>query len=118
MNRSALLPALTAAVTLLLVACAAEEGTGLDTLPPIRTTTTTTTTIVELCPVTKYYTVKAGDNLAAIATAFAVPASEIVRRNNLADGGQILQIGQELLIPADIEVVAELPTPPPTTAAP
>ena len=53
---------------------------------------------------------KSGDNIAEIARSFEVPASEIVRLNNLPDNGQIIQVGQILEIPTDVVLVEELPT--------
>lgn len=99
-----------------LASCGAEQSNALDTLPPIRTTTTippSTTLPPDLRR--KFYEVKAGDNLSEIARSFGVPASEIVKLNGLANGGQVLQIGQVLEIPQDVVLVEELPEAPSTT---
>lgn len=118
MRRLILLPAALAILTVASVACGGDEGGALDTLPPIRTTTTMSTTTTTIDTRRKFYEVKPGENLAMIAASFDVPASEIVRINDLPDGGQVLQIGQVLEIPTDIVLVEELPDPPSTTAGP
>lgn len=117
MRRLILLPA-AATGLLALVACGDDGGAGLDTLPPIRTTTTQSTTSTTVDTRRKFYEVKPGDNLAEIARSFGVPASEIARLNELADGGQVLQIGQLLEIPTDIVLIEELPDDPTTTVGP
>ena len=109
MRRLILLPAVVAALTISSVACGGEEGGALDTLPPIRTTTTMSTTTTTIDTRRKFYEVKAGENLAMIARSFGVPAIEIVKINNLPDGGQVLQIGQLLEIPTDIVLVEDRP---------
>ena len=65
----------------------------------------------------RFYEVKPGDNLAVIARSFDVPASEIVRINQLVDGGETLQIGQILEIPTDVVMVESLPTDPPSSTS-
>jgi LysM repeat protein len=97
---------LAAAVT----ACGSGGGDALDTLPPIKTTSTTTTTTTTPDSRRRFYEVKSGDNIAEIARSFGVPASEIVKLNNLADNGQIIQVGQILEIPTDVVLIEELPT--------
>ncbi len=92
-----------------IAACGSDEGGALDTLPVIRTTTSTTTTSTVPDARRKFYEVKAGDNIADIARSFQVPRSEIVRINNLADDGAIIQIGQILEIPTDVVLVDTLP---------
>ena len=118
MRRLILLPALAGMLVVSTVACGGEEGDALDTLPPIRTTTTIEATTTTIDDRRKFYEVKPGDHLAKIASSFDVPASEIVRINNLPDGGQVLQIGQLLEIPTDIVLVEELPDPSETTLGP
>ena len=118
MRRLILLPALAGMLIVSAVACGGEEGDALDTLPPIRTTTTVEATTTTIDDRRKFYEVKPGDHLAKIASSFDVPASEIVRVNNLPDGGQVLQIGQLLEIPTDIVLVEELPDPSETTLGP
>jgi LysM repeat protein len=104
--------------SLAVVACATEDGSALDTLPPMRTTTTSSTTTTSIDDRRRFYEVKQGDNLALIASSFAVPASEIVKLNDLPGGGQLLQIGQILEIPQDVVLIEELPTPPESTLGP
>ncbi|MGA1053452.1 MAG: LysM peptidoglycan-binding domain-containing protein [Ilumatobacteraceae bacterium] len=116
--RRALLISLLILASTSIVACATEEGNALDTLPPIRTTTTSSTTTTSVDDRRRFYEVKSGDNLALIAASFGVPASEIVKLNDLPGGGQLLQIGQMLEIPQDVVLVEELPTPPETTLGP
>jgi LysM repeat protein len=53
---------------------------------------------------------------AVIARSFDVPPQEIVKLNNLVDGGQTLQIGQVLEIPTDMVLVESLPTVPPSSS--
>lgn len=61
-------------------------------------------------PVTaQKYTVKAGDTLSGIAQRFGVPMDAIAKANNLSDPNR-LQIGQELVIPAQAPAQAT-PTP-------
>lgn len=96
----------------LVAACGDATEDALATLPPIKTTTTTTTTTTTPDSRRIFYEVKPGDNIAEIARGFDVPASEIVRLNNLPDNGQIIQVGQMLEIPTDVVLVEELPTVP------
>lgn len=110
MRRVLVLTATIACLPAVAAACGSEPGDALDTLPPMITTTTTTTTTVPVDGRRKFYEVKAGDNIAEIARSFEVPASEIVRINNLPDDGQIIQVGQVLEIPLDVVLVDELPT--------
>lgn len=93
-----------------LASCGGPEGDALDTLPPISTTSTTTTTTTTPDSRRRFYEVKEGDNIAEIARSFQVPASEIVKLNNLPDNGQIIQVGQILEIPTDVVLIEELPT--------
>jgi LysM repeat protein len=99
-------------LTFVSTACGSEPSGAAETLPPIRTTTSTTTTTTTPDSRRRFYEVKPGDNLAVIARAFDVPASEIVKLNNLSDGGQTLQIGQILEIPPDVVMIESLPTTP------
>ena len=118
MHRAVLLPTVVVALlTLLAPACGPAASGSAETLPPIRTTTSTTTTTTTPDSRRRFYEVKPGDNLAVIARSFDVPATEIVRINNLVDGGETLQIGQVLEIPADVVMVDELPTEPTTSSS-
>jgi LysM repeat protein len=118
MHRAVLLPVGVVVVVLLLVAACGPEASGAaETLPPIRTTTSTTTSTTTPDSRRKFYEVKRGDNLAVIARSFEVPASEIVRINQLVDGGETLQIGQILEIPTDVVLVESLPTEPPSSTS-
>lgn len=109
---------LAAAVLAIVIAGCGDEPSGsAGTLPPIKTTTSTTTTTTEPDNRRRFYEVKPGDNLAEIARSFEVPPGEIVRLNNLADGGETLQIGQILEIPRDVVLVESLPTEPPSSTS-
>jgi LysM repeat protein len=117
MRRAVLLPTVGVALLVLLAAACGPTASGAaETLPPIRTTSTTSTTTTTPDGRRRFYEVKRGDNLAVIAKSFDVPASEIVRINNLLDGGQTLQIGQILEIPTDVVMVYSLPTTPPSSS--
>jgi len=118
MHRAVIVPTGFVALVVLLISACGPEATGAaETLPPIRTTTSTSTTTTTPDSRRRFYEVKRGDNLAVIARSFDVPASEIVRINNLQDGGQTLQIGQILEIPTDVVMVENLPTEPPTSSS-
>lgn len=117
MRRLVLIPAAIATVAGALASCATEDSGAAGTLPPIRTTTSTSTTTTTPDSRRRFYEVKPGDNLSAIARSFEVPRSEIVRINNLADGGETLQIGQVLEIPADVVMIESLPTEPTTSSS-
>ena len=112
MRHSLLLPL--ALTTLILggSGCGSEPSGSADTLPPIRTTTSTTTTTTTPDSRRRFYEVKPGDNLAVIARSFDVFPAAIAELNNLADGGQTLQIGQILEIPTDVVLIESLPTEP------
>jgi LysM repeat protein len=101
--------------TLGLVACGTTDQASKETLPPIRTTTSTsapaTTTIPEG---TRFYVIKRGDTLAAIAASFSVTVQSIVDLNGL-ENADAIQAGQTLEIPSGIVVIDELPEPPTTT---
>ena len=118
MHRAVIIPTGIVAVVVSLASACGPAATGAaETLPPIRTTTSTSTTTTTPDSRRRFYEVKPGDNLAVIARSFDVPATEIVRINNLVDGGETLQIGQVLEIPADVVMVEELPTEPPTSSS-
>ena len=104
--------AFVALLMLVVPACGPSASGAAETLPPIRTTTSTTTTTTTPDSRRKFYEVKPGDNLAVIARSFDVPATEIVKLNQLLDGGETLQIGQILEIPQDVVMVETLPTEP------
>lgn len=101
--------------TLGLAACGTTDQASKETLPPIRTTTSTsapaTTTIPEG---TRFYVIKRGDTLAAIAASFSVTVQSIVDINGL-ENADAIQAGQTLEIPSGIVVIDELPEPPTTT---
>lgn len=118
MRRLTMPPVLAGLLLVSTVACAGDDDAALDTLPPIRTTTTMSTTTTTVDTRRKFYEVKPGENLAMIAASFGVPPSEIVRINDLPDGGQVLQIGQLLEIPTDIVLVEDLPDPKASSTAP
>ena len=65
----------------------------------------------------RFYEVKPGDNLAVIARSFDVSRPQIAELNNLADGGETLQIGQILEIPTDVVLIESLPTEPPSSTS-
>jgi LysM repeat protein len=98
-----LLPALLLGVAL--TACGDEGDAAVDTLPTIYTTTSTTTTTTTPDSRRRFWEVQQGENLAEIARAFCVPASEIVKLNNLPDNGNLIQVGQLLEIPTDVVLV-------------
>src|SRR5262245_11073602 len=106
-----------ALVMLIAPGCGPTASGAAETLPPIRTTTSTTTSTTTPDDRRRFYEVKPGDNLAVIARSFDVPAQEIVRINNLTDGGETLQIGQVLEIPTDMVLVESLPTDPPSSTS-
>jgi LysM repeat protein len=117
MHRALWLPVALALLTLSAPACGPSASGAAATLPPIRTTTSTTTSTTTPDMRRKFYEVKPGDNLAVIARQFEVPPQEIVRLNNLLDGGETLQIGQVLEIPTDVRMIYELPTDPPSSTS-
>jgi len=102
------------------VGCGTTDPASQERLPPIRTTTpTTTTTSTTIPPGQRFYTIKSGDTLAAIAASFQVPVVAIVDLNGL-DNPDDIQAGQTIEIPAGVVLVEELPEAPgpaPTTTA-
>jgi LysM repeat protein len=88
--------------------CGSASGSALDTLPPIRTTTSTTTTTTTPYTGRIFYLVKRGDNLSEIAKAYKVTSSSIMELNGLTT--DVLQVGQELEIPNNVRVDADLPS--------
>jgi LysM repeat protein len=103
-----LVPVVVAASMLSLASCGAGSGSALDTLPPIKTTTSTTTTTTTPYSGRIFYIVKRGDNLSEIARAYQVTANSIMELNGL--NTDVLQVGQELEIPNDVRLDAELPS--------
>src|SRR5690606_36794147 len=97
-RRLVLMPAVVATIALA-AGCGSTRAGADGTLPPMRTTTTTTTTTTTPDDRRKFYEVKPGDNLTDIARRAGVPASEIVKLNDLPDGGRVLQVGQVIEIP-------------------
>ena len=117
MHRLIALPLLACAVLVTVVACGGDDDAALDTLPPIRTTTTDPPTTT-LPPDRRriFYEVQPNDNLSEIARSYGVPREEIVKLNNLPDGGATLQIGQFIEIPNDMRLDTSLPNPTTTTS--
>jgi LysM repeat protein len=100
----------------LAVGCGTTDPASQERLPPIRTTTPTTTTTTTTLPAgQRFYTIKQGDTLAAIADSFQVPVVAIVDLNGL-DNPDDIQAGQTIEIPAGVVVVDELPAPPAAAA--
>lgn len=92
------------------VACGTTDEASRETLPPL-VTTTSTTNVTTTNPdegKTRFYEIKSGDSIAEIALAFGVPASEIIRINNI-ENPDTIQVGQIIQIPTDIVLVEELP---------
>ena len=93
---------LVAPAVLALAACGTTDQASKEPLPPIRTTTSTsapaTTTIPEGI---RFYIIKRGDTLAAIAASFSVTVQSIVDVNDLANADAI-QAGQTIEIPSDV----------------
>lgn len=115
MNRFALvlIPALVAGAAA--TACGDEGDAALDTLPAIYTTTSTTTTTTTPDSRRVFWEVQENENLSEIARKYCVPASEIVKLNNLPDNGNVIHVGQLLEIPTDVVVVNACES---TTSAP
>jgi LysM repeat protein len=93
-----------------LAACGTTDQASKETLPPIRTTTSTvapaTTTIPEGA---RFYKIKRGDTLAAIAASFNVTVQSIVDLNGL-ENADAIQADQTIEIPSNVVVIDELPT--------
>ncbi len=66
---------------------------------------TPTAVVTEIEPERLTYTVQQGDLLGGIAQTFGVPLGALIEVNNL-DNPDLIQIGQEILIPTDEEVAA------------
>ncbi|MDX2382358.1 MAG: LysM peptidoglycan-binding domain-containing protein [Acidimicrobiia bacterium] len=99
----------------LLAACGTTDEASKETLPPIRTTTSTEAPATSTIPEgTRFYVIKRGDTLAAIAASFSVTVQSIVDLNGLGNADAI-QSGQTVEIPTGIIVIDELPEPPSTT---
>lgn len=97
------------------VGCGTTDPASQERLPPIRTTlATTSTTSTSIPEGQRFYTVKRGDTLAAIAASLLVTVISIVELNGL-DNPDDIQAGQTLEIPSGIVVIDELPTPPTLT---
>ena len=98
--------------------CGGDEGSALDTLPPIRTTTSTTSTTVAVDERIRLYVVKEGENLSMIARAFEVPLDTLIDYNadEIGDPNTV-QPGTTLEIPPVI-LFDELPTPSSSTSEP
>jgi LysM repeat protein len=104
-----------APAVVLFAACGTTDEASKETLPPIRTTSSTsppaTTTIPDGV---RFYVIKRGDTLAAIAASFSVTVQSIVDLNGLVNANAI-QAGQTIEIPSGIIVIDDLPEPPSTT---
>jgi LysM repeat protein len=98
--------------TILPIAAAScgDDDQAAGTLPPIVTTTTTTTIFITTTTVQRFYIVKRGDTLGAIARAFQVRVADLQALNGIPNADDI-QAGQELQIPNGAVVVDALPTP-------
>jgi LysM repeat protein len=102
-------------VAVVAVGCGTTDSASQERLPPIRTTLATTSTTSTTIPEgQRFYTIKRGDTLAAIAASFEVTVISIVDINGL-DNPDDIQAGQTIEIPSGIVVVADLPTPPTLT---
>ena len=113
MHRLAAFAALAVSATLL-AACGDELDAAVDTLPPMQTTTTLASDTTTPDTRRKFYEVQAGDNVNDIARRAQVPASEIIRLNDLPEGGY-LQVGQGIGLPVDMVMIEQLPDPPDPT---
>jgi LysM repeat protein len=99
-----------------LAACGTTDKASTETLPPIRTTTSTTAPATTTIPEgARFYVIKRGDTLAAIAASFNVTVQSIVDLNGL-ENADAIQADQTIEIPSNVVVIDELPTTPaPTT---
>lgn len=98
-----LIPALLTGLAI--TACGGDDTAALDTLPTIYTTTSTSTTTTTPDSRRIFWEVQENENLSEIARRYCVPASEIVKLNNLPDNGNVIHAGQLLEIPNDVVVV-------------
>lgn len=102
--------ALAAVLAVSVVGCGTTDEASRETLPPL--VTTTSTTVLDVVDPnegkTEFYEIKSGDSLARIAAAFGVPASEIVRINNIENPDSI-PVGLVIKIPTDIVLIEQLP---------
>jgi len=99
-------------------ACGTTDPAAQERLPPIITTIATTSTTTTTIPAgQRFYTVKQGDTLGAIAASFEVTVQSIVDLNKLASPDAI-QAGQTLEIPSGIVVIADLPSATAATSVP
>jgi LysM repeat protein len=110
MYRLLIIPAVALALVAVVAGCGSSDGSAIETLPPIKTTTSTTTTTTTPDSRRKFYEVKSGDTVGDIASSFEVPTAEIVKLNNLTNGGSDIDVGQILEIPTGIILIDELPT--------
>lgn len=95
--------------------CGTTDEASKETLPPIRTTSSTEAPATSTIPEgVRFYVIKRGDTLAAIAASFSVTVQSIVDLNGLANADAI-QAGQTIEIPSGIIVIDELPEPPEST---
>jgi LysM repeat protein len=96
-------------------ACGTTDQASKETLPPIRTTSSTEAPATSTIPEgVRFYVIKRGDTLAAIAASFSVTVQSIVDLNGLENADSI-QAGQTVEIPSGIIVIDELPEPPEST---
>ncbi len=110
MHRLLIIPVVALAFVAVVAGCGSPDGSAIETLPPIKTTTSTTTTTTTPDSRRKFYEVKSGDTVGDIASSFEVPTAEIVKLNNLTNGGSDIDVGQILEIPTGIILIDELPT--------
>lgn len=67
------------------------------------------------------HTVEPGDTLTALATTYSVDVNTVVgyQGNNLADAGEVLMVGQQVMVPGGVvPLAAPTPPPPPPPPAP
>ena len=99
--------------------CGTTDEASRETLPPLITTTSTPEPVVDdpNAGKTEFYEIKSGDSIARIASAFGVPASEIIRINNI-ENPDAIQVGQIIQIPTDVVLVESLPEATTSTTVP
>lgn len=88
----------------LLGACSDDDSGAAETLPPIITTTSTSTTVAPADTVPRFYEVRRGDTLTAIAATYGLPIETIMAANGITDqnsiqAGQILQLPSPDIVP-------------------